>query len=80
MASGVIGLVVVSIGLNSNRVESGRGGFVMPETRSRRGLVEDLHHLRAEAAPELPVAAERVLAGDPALLVRGGTQRQIRLP
>jgi len=33
-------------------------------------LVEDLHDLGAQAAGELPVPAERVLPGDPALLVR----------
>ena len=43
------------------------------------GLVEDLDDLGAEAAGELPVPAERVLAGHPALLVRGGAERQVRL-
>ncbi len=41
------------------------------------GLVEDLDDLGAEAAGELPAAAERVLAGDPALLVGGGAERQV---
>jgi len=43
------------------------------------GLVEDLHDLGAEAAGELPVPAAGVLAGDAALLVRGGAERQVSL-
>ncbi len=43
------------------------------------GLVEDLDDLGAEAAGELPVPAEGVLPGDPALLVGGGAQRQVGL-
>ena len=41
--------------------------------------VEDLDDLGAEAAGELAAAAERVLAGDPALLVGGGAERQVGL-
>jgi hypothetical protein len=50
------------------------------EPGAGRGVVEDLDDLRAEAASELPVAAEGVLAGDPALLVRRGTEREVGLP
>ena len=39
--------------------------------------VEDLHDLGAEAADIPGVAADRVLAGDSALLVRGGAERQV---
>jgi len=42
-------------------------------------LVEDLDDLGAEAARELPAAAQRVLSGDPALLVGGGAERQVSL-
>ena len=54
-------------------------GFVVAQAGAGGGLVEDLHHLGAEAAGELPVPAEGVLPGDPALLVRGGAQRQVGL-
>jgi hypothetical protein len=40
-------------------------------------VVEDLDDLGAEAARVLVVAADRVLAGDAALLVRGGAQWQV---
>src|SRR6266851_896953 len=80
VASGVVALVVIRLGLHRDRVEPGCRGLVVAETRSGSGLVEDLHDLGAEAAGELPARAERVLARDPALLVRGGTKRQIRLP
>jgi hypothetical protein len=43
------------------------------------GLVEDLHHLGVEAAGKLPVPAEGVFPGDPALLVGDGAERQIGL-
>ena len=43
------------------------------------GVAEDLDDLGAEAASELAVAAGRVLPGDPALLVRGGAERQVGL-
>ncbi len=69
--------MVVSLGLDGDRVESGRRSLVMAEPGSGRGLIEDLHDLRAEAARELPAAAERVLARDPALLVRGSSERQV---
>ena len=53
----------------SCRAQAGAGG----------GLVENLHYLGAEAAGELPVPAERVLAGHPALLVRGSAEREVGL-
>ena len=43
------------------------------------GVVEDLDDLGAEAAGELAVPAGGVLPGDPALLVRGGAERQVGL-
>ena len=61
------------------RVEPGCGGFVVAQPGAGGGVVEDLDDLGAEAAGELPVPAERVLAGDPALLVRGGAERQVGL-
>ena len=70
--------MVIGFGSDGDRVEPGRGRFVVPQPGPGGGLVEDLHHLGAQAARELPVAAERVLPGDPALLVRGGAQRQVR--
>ena len=39
--------------------------------------VEDLDHLGAQAAGEAGLAAHRVLAGHPALLVGGGAQGQV---
>ena len=80
VAAGVVGLVVIGLGANSDRVEAGRGGFVVAQAGAGGGLVEDLDDLGAQAAGEGPVPAERVLPGDPALLVRGGAQRQIRHP
>ena len=44
------------------------------------GVVEDLPPPGCQAYRELPVAAEGVLPGDPALLVRSGAQRQVRHP
>ena len=75
VAAGVVGLVVVGLGGDGERVEvrprwpRGRAG------RCGRDEVEDLDDLGAEAAGELSLCAERVLAGDPALLVGGGAER-----
>jgi hypothetical protein len=71
--------VVIGGGLGGDRVESGRGGFVVAQPGAGGGLAEDLDDLGAQAAGKLPVPAQRVLPGDPALLVRGGAQRQVRL-
>ena len=79
VAAGVVGLVVVGLGSDGDRVEPGRGGLVVAQAGAGGGLVEDLDDLGAEAAGELPVPAQRVLAGDPALLVRGGAERQVGL-
>ena len=79
MAAGVVGLVVIGLRADRDRVEPGRDGFVVAQPGAGGGLVEDLHHLGAQAARELPVPAQRVLPGDPALLVRGGAQRQVGL-
>ena len=72
VAAGVVGLVVIGLGLHGDRIESGGGGFVVAQPGARGGLVEDLDDLGAEAAGELPVPAEGVLPGDPALFVGGG--------
>jgi hypothetical protein len=53
--------------------------FVVAQACPCGGLVEDLDHLCAEAAGEVPAPAERVLAGYPALLVGGGSQREVGL-
>ena len=71
--------MIVGGGLDGDRGESGGDGFVVAQAGAGGGLVEDLDHLGAQAAGELPVPAESVLPGDPALLVRGGAQRQVRL-
>jgi hypothetical protein len=71
--------VVVGLGGDGDRVDPGRPGFVVTQPGARRRLVEDLHDLGAEAARELPVPAEGVFPGDPALLVRGGAERQVAL-
>ena len=52
-------------------------GFVVANAGACGDEVEHLDDLRAEAAGELPGAAERVLARDPALLVRGRPERQV---
>jgi hypothetical protein len=70
--------VVVGLGRDGDRVEAGRGGLVVTQPGPRGGLVEDLHDLGAQAARELPVAAEGILPGDAALLVRGGPEGQDR--
>jgi hypothetical protein len=62
--------VVTGFGFDRDRVEPGRLGFVVAQPGAGGGLVEDLHHLGAQAAGELRVAAERVLPGDPALSCR----------
>ena len=69
--------MVVGLGLDGDGVESGRGCFGEPEAGAGGDEVEDLDDLGAEAAGELAVPAERVLAGDPALLVRGGAERKV---
>ena len=77
VAAGVVGLVVVGLRSDGDRVESGRRGLVIAQAGAGGGLVEYLHDLGAEAAGELPVPAERVLPGDAALLVRGGAEREV---
>ncbi len=68
--------MVIALGCDGDRVKPGGLGLVVAQAGPGSGLVEDLHHLGAEAAGELPVPADRVLAGDAALLVGGGAQRQ----
>src|ERR1019366_4575929 len=80
VAAGVVGLVVISLGLDGDRVEPGGGSFVVAQPGARGGLIEDLHHLGAQAPRELPVPADRVLTGDPALLVRGGAELLVDEP
>ena len=79
VAAGVVGLVVVGLGLDGDRVVPGGGGLMVAQPGAGGGLVEDLHDLGAEAAGELPVPAEGVLPRDPALLVGGGAERQVGL-
>ena len=79
VAAGVVGLVVVGLGADGDRVEPGRGGLVVAQPGAGGGLVEDLDDLGAEAAGELPAAAAGVLPGDAALLVGGGAERQVGL-
>ena len=69
--------MVVCLGADGQRVEAGCRGFVIAQTRARGDEVEDLDDLGAEAAGELAGAAERVLAGDPALLVGGRAEREV---
>src|ERR1019366_5432210 len=52
VAAGVVGLVVVGLGSDGDRVEPG-GGLVVAQAGARGGLVEDLHHLGAQAPREL---------------------------
>ena len=54
----------------------GAGSFVLAQAGAGGNKVEHLDHLGAQAAGEPAVAADRVLPGDAALLVRGGAQRQ----
>jgi hypothetical protein len=80
VAAGVVSLVVVGLRSDGNGVESSRRCFVSAQASAGSGLIEDLHDLGAEAASELAAPAERVLAGDAALLVRGGAEREVGLP
>jgi hypothetical protein len=64
VAAGVVGLVIIGLGADRDRVKPGRFGLVVAQPGAGGGLVEDLYHLGAEAAGELPVAAEGVLPGD----------------
>lgn len=48
---------------DGDRVEPGRFGLLVAQPGARGRMVEDLHDLRAEAAGELPVPADRVLPG-----------------
>jgi hypothetical protein len=50
---------------------------VIAQASAGGGQVEDLDHLGAEGTGELAVGAECVLAGDAALLVGGGAEREI---
>src|SRR5450756_2503071 len=79
VAAGIVGLVVVGLGADGDRVVPGRESLVVAEAGAGGGLVEDLHDLGAEAAGELPAAVAGVLPGDAALLVGGGAERQVGL-
>ena len=80
VAAGVVGLVVIGLGAHRDRIEPSGDRFVVAQPGAGRGLLEDFHDLGAEAASELPVPPGGVFPGDPALLVGGGAQRQVRLP
>ena len=69
--------MVVGLGGDGERVESGGDGFVVAQAGAGGDEVEHLDDLGAEAAGELAGAAEGVLAGDPSLLVRGGPEREV---
>ncbi|HWM97228.1 MAG TPA: hypothetical protein VNO54_09235, partial [Streptosporangiaceae bacterium] len=58
----VVGLVVVGLPGDGDRVEPG-GGFVVAQPGAGGGLVEDLDDLGAQAAGEPPVPAQGVLPG-----------------
>jgi len=72
--------VVVRPAFDGERIESGRGRFVIAQARARCDVVEDLDDLGAQAAGVLTAAAERVLARDASLLVRGRAQRDRTRP
>src|SRR5579875_2664305 len=76
----VIGLVVIGRGGAADRTEPGGDRFVLAQPGARRDQVEDLDDLGAEAAGEAGVSAQGALAGDAALLVGGGAQRQVGAP
>ena len=61
--------MVVGLRRDGERVEAGDGRFVVAEAGSCGDEVEDLDDLRAEAAGELALSPECVLAGDPPLFV-----------
>ena len=69
--------MVVGFGGDGDGVEAGGGGFWVAQAGAGGDEVEDLDDLGAEAAGELAGAAEGVLAGDPALLVGGGSEREV---
>ena len=73
----VVGLVVELDRADRDRVEAGLAGVGVAQAGSGHGQLEDLDHLGAEGAGEGRGAAEGGLAGDPALLVGGGAERQV---
>ena len=52
-------------------------GISVAQSGAGGGQVEHVDHLGAEHTGELRVATDGVLSGDAALLVRGGTKRQV---
>ena len=69
--------MIVSLGGDGHGVEACGGRFVVAEPGAGGGHLEDLDDLGAQAASELPPAAQSVLAGYPALLMRGRAERQV---
>jgi hypothetical protein len=69
--------VVVGDRLDGERGEPGCGGLGGAEPGGGRDLVEHPHDLGTQRAGEGPPAAGGVLAGNAALLVRGGAERQV---
>ena len=77
VAARVVGLVVVRFAADGDRVEPGGERLVVAQAGAGRDHVEDLDDLGPEAAGELPVATEGVLAGNPPLLVGRGPEREV---
>ena len=77
VAAGVVGLVVVGFGRDGERGRSRLPRLRVAQAGAGGDEVEDLDDLGAEAAGELAGAAEGVLAGDPALLVGGRSEREV---
>jgi hypothetical protein len=59
VAAGIVGLVIIGGGLDCDRVEPGRGGFVVAQPGTGGGLVEDLDDLgvRLPANSRFPPSA-----------------------
>ena len=73
----IIRLVIVSAARDSQRIEAFRARLAVTQTRANNSEVEDLQALRADRASVGSVAANGVLAGDPALLVCDRAERDI---
>jgi hypothetical protein len=71
----IIRLVIVRAARDSQRIETFRASLAVTQTRANDGEIKDLQALRAERAGVGSVAANGVLAGDPALLVRDCAKR-----
>ena len=79
-SSGVVGFVVVHRALYGEGLKAFAFGLILPQPGPSNDTIKDLDDLRSERARELALSAYGVLACRSALLMGGGSKREVGMP